>query len=320
MEIAGGMSSHYNSSIQYCSVDDTIVFAIEYSSIGSYNDDFLLVKMGLDGSVEWANSFGSSSEENVNWDWGHDFLSVDDNYIYVSGSRYAAGFDDNAMLFAFPHDGVASGWVGPYNVRNSINLLTFTTGSTLNYSVSTLSSSDQTANLTMADYTVTVSDTDYDYRKVNLNGGHNKIKNVADIIFADGSSQVTSATDVPQSVILDNNTTSHFINSGDRGKHILLNVYNGSSDIYVPCHGDDPLPIGSVITLVLNEPADNNGVYVIGNDNGGETVYIRAIGSDNYTNRYWFIGGDNVQGLYTLMKIDNNVWILSGSTIEISGP
>jgi hypothetical protein len=136
----GGMSNQFNSRIVYCPVDNTIAIACEYNSITSYNDDFLLVKLNASGELLWALSFGSSGQENVNWEYGQDFLSADDNFIYVSGSRYT-GDDDNATLFAIPHDGIESGWVGIHNVRNSTDNLTLNTGATLNTDVAVTTTS-----------------------------------------------------------------------------------------------------------------------------------------------------------------------------------
>jgi hypothetical protein len=137
---------------------------------------------------------------------------------------------------------------------------------------------------------------------------------VAEIEFADGTTQRSSATDIPQVAVYDGN--EYLINAGYRGGHILVKGDSGNSTIYIPSHLQDPLPIGMVVTIVLDQMIDNNIVYIEGASNIDGDVYIRPVGSDIYQNRYWTIGGDNVQGLYTLMKIEKNVWILSGATIN----
>lgn len=310
MDIDGGMSSVYDSKIIKCN-DGTIVCAIEYNSITSNNDDFLLMKLNTDGELQWALSLGSNTDDNVDWDWGEDFLSADDNYIYLCGQRYT-GDDDNAVLYAIPHDGEPSGWVGMYNVRVSTDNISFTEGSTLNTDVAITTTT--LTNISEDTYITLDGDSTYETRRVYLNGGNNKLKNVAEIEFADGTTQRTSATDIPQVAVYDGN--NYTLNASYRGGHIKVKGNTGSSTIYVPTHEQNPLPIGMVVTIVLDEMIDSNTVYITGNSSIDGDVYIRPVGSDVYDNRYWSIGGDNVQGLYTLMKIEKNVWILSGATIN----
>jgi hypothetical protein len=156
-------------------------------------------------------------------------------------------------------------------------------------------------------------DAGYEVRRAYLNGGQNKLMNVAKIEFADGTTQRTSATDIPLTQIMTGEETT-YLNEGHRGGFIISRY--GADIINVPTHTQDPLRIGMVVTIILDQPENNNRVYVTGQDDGTDTVVIRPVGSDVYNNRYWSVGGDNVQGLYTLMKIDKNVWMLSGATIN----
>ena len=310
MTIDGGMSGQYDARIIHCAADNSVVFALEFGSISSVTDDFLLVKLDASGALVWALSFGSSSPENTNWEYGQDFLSADDNFIYVSGSRYT-GNDDNAILFAIPQSGDVSDWVGIYKVLDFSEALTFTTGSTLNTDVAITTTSS--TNVVDSSFATQAYDAGYEVRRSYLNGRQNKLMNVAKIEFADGTTQRTSATDIPLTQVMDGENTT-YLNEGHRGGFIM-SLY-GADTINVPTHNQDALPIGMVVTIILDQPNNNNKVYITGQDDGTDTVVIRPVGSDVYDNRYWSVGGDNVQGLYTLMKIDKNVWMLSGTTIN----
>lgn len=77
------------------------------------------------------------------------------------------------------------------------------------------------------------------------------------------------------------------------------------------------LPIGFTVSLVLDD-FNGNSVYVNTGGNTDNGLHIGAVGFvGSYWNaNYWRIGGDGNVAIYTLMKVDDNRWILSGPNVQ----
>ena len=125
------------------------------------------------------------------------------------------------------------------------------------------------------------------------------------IKFADGTVQRTAQIEyIPQHTA--NNYIDYYIKKEDANKHIYMK--DGYS-IHVPSNDRVPLPIGTTVVIVSGD----SSLYVY--YYGDETVTIHAAGL-NTTNQdsnslhipAWSIG--------TLMKIEENVWILSGAGLS----
>jgi len=125
------------------------------------------------------------------------------------------------------------------------------------------------------------------------------------IKFADGTVQRTAQIEyIPQHTA--NNYIDYYIKKEDANKHIYMK--DGYS-IHVPSNDRVPLPIGTTVVIVSGD----SSLYVY--YYGDETVIIHAAGL-NTTNQdsnslhipAWSIG--------TLMKIEENVWILSGAGLS----
>jgi hypothetical protein len=118
----------------------------------------------------------------------------------------------------------------------------------------------------------------------------------------------------------------HSVRTGDastwlgyemNGKFIY---YNNSTNydnetIYIPSNASTALPIGYTVTVVLGD--FNNQVIFV---NGGEDpdVSILVSGNNVYDNTFWKFGGvDNTPGIYTIMKIDTNTWMLAGPNVQV---
>jgi hypothetical protein len=119
------------------------------------------------------------------------------------------------------------------------------------------------------------------------------------IVFADGTKQSTSATDVPQNRYTGQRYT---LSMKDRGHHILCAEEN-DDDIMIPYNSRVPFPIGTVITIV--------------NDTGGNVT----ISPEGYGNIYLMLTGEGSvpgvvlenYGMATLLKFGFDSWVISGN-------
>jgi hypothetical protein len=119
------------------------------------------------------------------------------------------------------------------------------------------------------------------------------------IIFADGTKQNTSATDIPQRRYTGQQYT---LGLDDRGHHILCNNSN-DDPIIIPYNARVPFPIGTVITIVN----DTGSIVTITKEGGSVSIIAAGIDSS--------VGGVLLEhtGIATLLKIYTDGWIISGN-------
>ena len=90
----------------------------------------------------------------------------------------------------------------------------------------------------------------------------------------------------------------------DAGKHVY-SVNTGAQTITVPTNATTAIPVGTAITVV------NNGTTAITFTTTGVTVYKAG------TSAAWASGGTlAVRGLATWIKVDTNVWFVSGAGLS----
>ena len=111
-----------------------------------------------------------------------------------------------------------------------------------------------------------------------------------------------------------NNTITLSADMNGKFLYFANNPNNWSSTIYLPPNYDVALPIGYTITVVMGD-FSGQSVYVNNNNNGD--VQILANGNGNFSNWYWGFGGDGNAGIYTIMKVDTNVWMLAGPNVWV---
>jgi hypothetical protein len=119
------------------------------------------------------------------------------------------------------------------------------------------------------------------------------------IVFADGSKQSTSATDIPQRRYTGQRYT---LGMEDRGHHILCTESNDS--ILVPYDARVAFPIGTVITIVNT---DSSSVYIY--KEGGSTDIMLA--GDGFYGTYVV----QAYGVATLLKVGREQWVIAGNVI-----
>lgn len=135
--------------------------------------------------------------------------------------------------------------------------------------------------------------------------------------FADGSvlSSFNDVIDIPRTH--DGIRTGggvKYLDMTDRGRFIHYRGEDGYSDLYVPSHYENPLPVGFAVTIVVDQ-FDGNRVNIYSNN---DQVTIIASGQSIFNTRYWYIGGAGNAGVYTLLKIEPNRWVLTGPEITFN--
>jgi hypothetical protein len=123
------------------------------------------------------------------------------------------------------------------------------------------------------------------------------------IIFGDGSVQTTSAIDISQKLAAGG---TRRLGMEDRGKHIYVTF---NTTILVPYNDDVAMPIGSTVVIINN----SNSLININVDGGGTTLIVPGLGNNaSYTL--------SDEGMATLIKVDTEVWFMSGATLEVFAP
>jgi hypothetical protein len=259
-------------------------------------------KRWLSPNIGYSAYIGSSGE----------CLVTDANSFYITG-RNSTDDDNWAWAARLPLDGTGTGEYGQfcYTDVNSItndlsnfnyNIDVVDIGSVNNYAGLLNDSSDPLIKTTPTVTVTTNNTSDYDvfgyYPPMvveivrDTDGGN--------IVFADGTKQSTSATDVPQRLF---NGVDYTLGMVDRGHHILCT--DDIESIRIPYNARVEFPIGTVITIV-NPRGDSVAI----NTEGG-SIQVMIPGDDNYSNGGTFLVSE--YGMATLLKIGMDQWVLAGN-------
>lgn len=111
-----------------------------------------------------------------------------------------------------------------------------------------------------------------------------------------------------------NNTITLSADMNGKFLYFANNPNNWSSTIYLPPNANVALPIGFTVTVVMG---DFNGQSIYVNNDGNSDVQILANGNNSTGNWWWGFGGDGTAGVYTIMKVDTNVWMLAGPNVWV---
>jgi hypothetical protein len=259
-------------------------------------------KRWLSPNIDYSAYIGSSGE----------CLVTDANSFYITG-RNSTDDDNWAWAARLPLDGTGTGEYGQFcyidvnsetndlsNFNYSIDVVDI--GSVNNYAGLLNDSSDPLIKTTPTVTVTTNNTSDYDvfgyYPPMvveivrDTDGGN--------IVFADGTKQSTSATDVPQRLF---NGVDYTLGMVDRGHHILCT--DDIESIRIPYNARVEFPIGTVITIV-----NPRGDSVVINTEGG-SIQVMIPGDDNYSNGGTFLVSE--YGMATLLKIGMDSWVLAGN-------
>ena len=289
--------------------DGNILVAIEAWNNDIGDNALKIIKMTPSGETVFKRWLIGATDEDTNFKNGRTLAVVGDSF-YITGYFYANDYnssvaaklpingdgvgeygsfrytDVNAQVgnYNWPSlDGsnfvveevvVGDGWAGALAVEPYVN-----TGTTVTIT-----------DLNQGDIYVDLFDVPYTTEVVrDIDGGR--------IVFADGTTQSTSAQDVPQRRYSGQKYT---LGMKDRGHHIYCS--NEDDRIIVPYDARVPFPIGTKIMIV--------------NDTGN-TVYIQTEGES----QEMMIAGDGYSGtaelanygVATLLKIGRERWSISGN-------
>lgn len=238
-------------------------------------------------------------------------LAVRDDSIYIT-SYYYADSNDSWFVARLPLDGSGTGEYGQFrymDVNVSTGSYVFSNGlnSDTNYVINELGSTFAGA-LTVEPYvdtTITSITTvgsniyvdsyypPYFWEEIRDTDGGN-------IVFADGTTQNTSAIDTPQRLYTGPRYT---LGMKDRGHHIYCVEQN--ENILIPYNTRVPFPIGTTIVIVN---ATSNSIYV-GTEGGVTSLMVSGVGG--------FYNGAEIYSysVATLLKTGIESWVIYGDNI-----
>jgi len=290
--------------------DGNILVAVE-----AYNGDIdtnalKVIKMTPSGETVYKRWLMGATDEGTNFKNGRCLTVVGDSY-YVAGYFYANDYD-SALVAKLPLNGDGIGEYGSFrysDVNAQTDNYNWPSLNGINYDIDEVdltSANNYAGTLIVEPYvntgtTVTVVEAAGDF-SVDLFDVNHTVEIVRDmdggrIVFADGSTQSTSAQDIPQRTYTGQKYT---LGLKDRGHHIYCQEAN--DNIVVPYDARVPFPIGTVITIVN----DSGSTVYINTEGAGTSMFIA--GDDYYSN----IQLNNL-GIATLLKVGREKWVISGN-------
>jgi hypothetical protein len=285
---------------------EIIVAAGSHSSFMSQDQDIFIVRFNAAGDQVWQRTLGTSWADNdgANWEeWfggGTRFVSADgSDYFLALAIRYPDGPEVDAGAVKLPLDGSGLGSWG-----SGSGIWTYAATEFSVDTVDVTGGSTSITNLIVSNF--------------NTTSGSGSTPTVYTVV---GPQNTTAIGNAPAVGIdrhsVDNGDTTTTLDATQNGKFIYFNNDGGNSTIIVPNNDNVQLPIGYVVTLVLDQ-FDGNTVFVNTNEDNSNGLIINATGFNVNSNTYswWAIGGDGKAGIYTLMKVDTNRWILSGPNVN----
>jgi hypothetical protein len=243
------------------------------------------------------------------WDTFQQAISIGDGQIQWSG--YVSDINNDyidAITVSLPLDGSGVGTYGRWIVEDDTNTTILSGNDSYQITPPVPYVATDAITFTLSSPTINVSDVSaavITRDNIELGGGS--------IVFADGS-DITQAG--ISRALTDKGDNTTYLNFEHNGKFIYFNGNQGSSTVRVPQNFDTALPIGFTVTLVIDD-FDYSSVYVNTSNDTSNGLHISAVGfSQGYSNNNWWrLGSDNNTGIYTLMKVDTNRWVLSGPSV-----
>ena len=238
-------------------------------------------------------------------------LTTDNDSFYITSYFYANDYD-STMIARLPIDGSGTGEHGSFRYTD-VNAMTGSfsdSGLTgINYDIDPVNLEDENNYAgpladgeevyikTTSTFTTGEGDLYVDTFYPNYNVETVRDTDGGNIVFADGTTQNTSATDIPQRRYLGQRYT---LGLKDRGHHIYC--VNQNEEILIPYNARVEFPVGTVITIVNS---DSSSVYI--NKEGG-SMGLMIVGEGYY---------DYVEltqyGMATLLKVGRDQWVIAGN-------
>jgi len=292
--------------------DGNLLVAVEaYNSENGY--DCLKVFMLTPSSeIVYKRWLTAATDENTHFKNGRG-LVVDGDSFYITGYFEANNYN-SALAARLPLDGSGTGEYGSFryvdvNTQDG-NYFNEDYVSSDNYSIDLVDLEDANnyagalaageAPYVNTGTTVTVGGGDFGVNTFTPNANVETVRDTdgGNIVFADGSTQNTSATDIPQRRFWGQRYT---LGMEDRGRHILCNEDNDR--IVIPYNARVEFPIGTKIVIVNKQ----SGSVDVRTEGGSISLIIAG--------DYRGYDGSAVvksYGVGTLLKIGRDEWIIFG--------
>jgi len=276
------------------------------------NELFFTKVSKTDGSQLWANSLTRNiSQRNdiyFNYDVDNNWLNIVNDIVYAGGYTYDANNNYNVgIAVGVAADGSGTGdyegWT--YHAYDSLGINDITGDMT--FGSTNYQPVDQLAiELNSFSYSLTSSQPNWSTYSTAIGGG-SKVK------FEDGSEQTTAGIARHSK---DGGGTSKVLSASMNGKFLYYDNSNNNSNtwLYIPSNADVELPIGFTVTVIVG---NLNGYSIYVNNDGNSDVVIYHAGSSDGVNGYWVFAGDGNPGIYTIMKVDTNTWMLAGPNVTV---
>ena len=288
--------------------DGNLLVAVEAYNSDCDEDCIKVFKLTPSGEVVFKRWLSAATDQGTRFKNGRG-LVTDATSFYITGYFYANDYD-SAFAARLPLDGTGVGEYGSFRYTdvNPMNGSFMENGpNDMNYPVEQVDLTTGFAGDLNAEphgtTATTVQNASGDFY-VNWFGPNWTMVPVRDtdggrIVFADGTTQNTSATDTPQRRYVGQKYT---LGLQDRGHHILCT--NSNDEILIPYNARVEFPIGTTITIVN---MDYNSVYIY--TEGGSTQMMVAGNYNGYTSSAQVFGC----GVGTLIKVGREQWVLYGN-------
>lgn len=272
--------------------------------LANYEDNdytmYVICVNGTDGSILWTKQIsrawaGDNGEIYPQNDYDAQYIDCNDTHVVIAGTSEVYYNDNNhqaGVVISLPLDGEGvDGTYGQYVIQSaSLNWETQSTTATPAVIV------DQGGSISGSIVTPTTTEPSFAVDKTSIGGGE------ATTVVA-GIERHSASTG-------NNNIT---LAEEHNGKFLYYKGSDGNAWIYCPSNSDAALPIGFTVTVVMDD-FNGNRIYV-NNNTGNQAATVNASGFDYNQTNYWKFGQDGKNGIYTIMKVDTDRWMLAGPDI-----
>ena len=275
------------------------------------DDAMKIIKMTANGETVYKRWFSAVTNDDMRLYNGR-CMAAGNGSFYIAG-HYDSNDYDSVWLAKLPIDGSGTGEYGQFRYEGvdseTGNYDNYYTPNSDNYYISEVdlgssyagaltvepyvNSTDQQLDV-VGDYSVSSFYEPYYYQIVRDTGGGR-------IVFPDGTTQSTSATDVPQNIYRGEPYT---LGMRDRGHHILC--LETGDDIVIPYYSRVPFPVGSKI-MIVNASGGNVNIGI-----EGQSVVVLLSGSNNSYSQFYMNFGD----VATLLNIGRDRWVFFGDVYD----
>jgi hypothetical protein len=305
-------NNEYGSVIMPAGDGDLLVMTPDYHN--DIDDDGIkIIKITTNGQTVYKRWFSAVTNDDTRLWYNGRCMSVHNGSFYIVG-HYDTNQNDSTWLAKLPIDGSGTGEYGQFRYEgvdsetdNYDNYFTPTADNYYIYEVNL--SSSYAGALAVEPYVVTTDQVlegegvyminsfyeNYYYQIVRDIGGGR-------IVFPDGTTQSTSAIDVPQNIYRGERYT---LGMKDRGHHILCR--ETGDNIVIPYYSRVPFPVGSKI-MIVNDSGSSVNIGI-----EGQSVTVLLSGSNGNSYSYFYV---NYGDVATLLNIGRDRWVFFGDVYD----